>query len=98
MSASGDALPAWADRTSGELKIRVKAVPGSSRDRIAGPLGDRLKVCVAAPPEGGRANEAIASVLARALGVAQRSVVLRSGATTPLKEFAVLDEPTSWPA
>lgn len=98
MSASGDALPAWADRTFGELTIRVKAVPGSSRDRIAGPLGDRLKVCVAAPPEGGRANEAIASVLARALGVAQRSVVLRSGATTPLKEFAVLDEPTSWPA
>ena len=90
--------PPWVDRTSGELRIRVKAVPGSSRDRLAGALGDRLKVCVAAPPEGGKANAAIGAMLAEALGVPERSVVLRAGGTTPLKVFAVLDAPSRWPA
>lgn len=90
--------PPWIDRSSGELRVRVKAVPGSSRDRLAGALGDRLKVCVAAPPEGGKANAAIGAMLAEALGVPERSVVLRSGGTTPLKVFAVLDAPSRWPA
>ena len=78
--------------------MRVKAVPGSSRDRLAGALGDRLKVCVAAPPEGGKANAAITAMLADALGVPERSIVLRLGGSTPLKVFAVLDAPSRWPA
>ncbi len=90
--------PPWVDRTAGELRIRVKAVPGSSRDRLAGALGDRLKVCVAAPPEGGKANAAIAAMLADALGVPERSIVLRAGGSTPIKVFAVLDAPSRWPA
>lgn len=89
--------PAFVDRSAGELRIRVKAVPGASRDRIAGQLGDRLKVCVAAAPEGGKANAAIASLLADALGVAERTVVLRSGAAAPMKVFAILATPTRWP-
>ena len=97
MSSSPGALPTWADRSAGELRIRIKAVPGSSRDGIAGPLGDRLKVRVAAPPEGGKANEAIAALLARTLGVPERAIVLRSGGSTPLKVFAVLAEPRTWP-
>lgn len=90
--------PAWVDRAAGELRIRVKAVPGASRDRIAGQLGDRLKVCVAAPPEGGKANAAIAALLAQALGVPERAIALRVGAATPMKVFAVLATPTRWPA
>jgi len=49
--------------------IAVKAVPGAARDEIAGLLGERLKVRVAAPPEDGKANEAICRVLAAALGL-----------------------------
>ncbi len=91
------AEPAWVDRSSGELRVRVKAVPGSSRDRVVGPLGDRLKVCVAAPPEAGRANEAIAEMLSDAFGVPVRAIVMRSGASASMKVFAVLAEPTRWP-
>lgn len=69
--------------------IAVKVVPGSSRDRIAGVLGDSLKVATAAAPEKGKANAAVAAILAKALGVDKRSVTLASGPTNAHKEFLV---------
>jgi uncharacterized protein len=69
--------------------LAVKVVPGSSRSRVAGVLGDRLKVAVAAPPEKGRANAAVAQVLAAALGVDPRRITLAAGLTSPRKEFHV---------
>ena len=69
--------------------VPVKAVPGSSRDRVWGVYGERLKVAVSAAAEKGKANKAIAAVLAKALGIAPRDVRLASGATNPQKEFAV---------
>lgn len=73
----------------GGATLAVKAAPGASRDRIVGVLGDRLKVAVAAAPEKGKANKAIAAALAKALGLPVADVVLRSGATHPLKEFVI---------
>ena len=81
------ALPAWMTVDGADVVVRVKAVPGASRDAIAGPLGDRLKVRVAAPPEGGRANEAIAALLAAACGIPVRAVVLESGPSQAQKTF-----------
>jgi uncharacterized protein (TIGR00251 family) len=73
----------------GGATISVKVVPGSSRDRIAGVLGDCLKIATAAPAEKGRANRAVAAILAKALGVGARDVQLVSGTTSPRKEFIV---------
>jgi hypothetical protein len=67
--------------------IAVKVVSGSSRDRIAGALGECLKIAVAAPAERGRANSAAAAVLADALGLPRRNVALVAGQTAPRKEF-----------
>ncbi len=62
--------------------IRLKAVPGSSCDAIAGLLGDRLKIRVIAPPEGGKANKAICRLLSKTLGC---PVSIDAGCGSPLK-------------
>lgn len=74
---------------AGGAAIAVKAVPGASRDRVAGVLGDCLKVVTSAPAEKGRANRAIAGILAGALGVGRRAVALTAGAASPRKQFRV---------
>lgn len=61
------------------LRILVKAVPGAKRDEIVGRLGDRLKVRVSAPPEGGKANDAICELIATALGIKPRDVRVVGG-------------------
>ena len=77
--------PEGDSRPSNAVRVAVKAVPGSSRDAIAGPLGDRLKVRVTAPPEDGKANKAIEALLASACGLPVRSVLVVSGYTRPEK-------------
>jgi len=60
-------------------------VPGSSRDEIVGWLGDSLKVKVKAPPEKGRANEAVVALLAERLGIDASSIAVVSGHGSPAK-------------
>jgi hypothetical protein len=59
--------------------VAVRAVPGASRDGIAGTIGDRLKVRVVAPPEGGRANRAVCAAVAAAVGLKAGRVTLERG-------------------
>ena len=82
-------LPSWLCVRGEDLEIRIKAVPGARSDAVAGAMGDRLKVRVAAPPEGGRANEAILRLLAEALAVPERVVELAGGASSPRKSVLV---------
>lgn len=63
----------------GAVLVAVKAVPGARRDEVVGPLGDRLKVRVSAPPEDGKANRAIEAVLAKAIGLKPRDVEVVQG-------------------
>lgn len=88
MSAQAD-TPAYLEAIDGGVRIRVKAVPGARRDAIAGELGDRLKIRISAPPEGGKANDAIAALLADVLGLRVRDVTLIVGPTNPEKVFEV---------
>lgn len=71
------------------MQFAVKAVPGSSRDRVQGLLGTALKVQVAAPPERGKANARILEVLAAALGVPPAAVTLVAGHHAPQKRVEV---------
>jgi len=63
----------------GAVVIAVKAVPGARRSEVAGRLGDRLKLRLAAPAEEGRANAALCRLLAEELGVKEREVEVIAG-------------------
>ena len=67
----------------------MKVVPGSSRDQIVGWLGDALKIRVMAPPEKGKANEAVVEILAEKLGISTDDIEVESGRSSPSKVIAV---------
>lgn len=67
------------------IRISLKVVPGSTREGIAGWLGDALKVRVRAPAEAGRANAAVVRVVAEALGLPSEAVRIASGTSSPKK-------------
>lgn len=69
--------------------LHVKVVPGSSRDRITGRYGDGLKVQVTAPPEKGRANDAVIQVLASALSLRPSQMAIVSGHSGPRKTVRI---------
>ena len=70
-------------------RLKAKVVPGSSRNGIVGWLGDALKIKVAAPPEKGRANEAVVAILAERLGVRRDDVQIIAGHSAATKEVAI---------
>ncbi len=76
----------------GGAVICVKVVPGSSRDKVVGVLGDALKIATATAPEKGRANKAVAQTLAKTFGVESRNVTITAGLTNPRKEFQIANE------
>lgn len=59
------------------LRLRVR--PGASRTEFAGFHDGALAVRVAAPPEKGRANQALLDFLAGALGLGRRSLEIVTG-------------------
>ncbi|HMK14859.1 MAG TPA: DUF167 domain-containing protein [Burkholderiales bacterium] len=67
------------------MKLKIKVVPKSSRNSIAGWVGDTLKVCVNATPEKGKANLAMQEILAAALGLPKGKVRIISGHTSARK-------------
>lgn len=74
---------------SGGVEFAVKVVPGASRTGLVGSWGTALKVAVAAPPEGGKANAAVIKLLAAVLGVRKADIVVVHGHAQPLKRIAV---------
>jgi uncharacterized protein (TIGR00251 family) len=60
-------------------RLKVRVSPGARRPGIAGRHGDGWKVRVAEPPEDGRANEAVLTLLAETLDVPRARVTLVSG-------------------
>ena len=73
----------------GGVRFAVKVVPGASRDRVVGPLGEALKVAVSKPAHGGAANAAVVALLAQTLGVAAARVRITRGHGSPRKEIYV---------
>ncbi|HET7489110.1 MAG TPA: DUF167 domain-containing protein [Acidimicrobiales bacterium] len=73
----------------GAVVLRLHVQPGAGRTAVTGRYGDALKVRVAAPPERGRANEAVVALVATTLGVAAGQVELVSGPSSRSKRVRV---------
>ncbi len=72
-----------------DIVLRVWLQPGAGRTAVVGRHGDALKLKVAAPPEGGRANQAVTQLLSYLLGVPASSVALVSGETNRAKRVRI---------
>ncbi|HMJ50231.1 MAG TPA: DUF167 domain-containing protein [Burkholderiales bacterium] len=69
-------------------------MPRSSQGKIAGWIGDSLKICVKSAPEKGKANRAAQEILATTLGLPKNNVRIVSGfsSTRKLVEISDLSE------
>jgi uncharacterized protein YggU (UPF0235/DUF167 family) len=63
--------------------------PGAKRPGVRIGPGGRVLVAVAAPPERGKANEAVVAALADALGLRPAAVTIRSGASGRTKQVRI---------
>jgi uncharacterized protein YggU (UPF0235/DUF167 family) len=78
----------WSDLAVPGTVIAVRVTPGARQARVERD-GQTVRVWVTVPPEGGRANAAVAEALARAIGVAKSRVVLMRGTASRDKLFRV---------
>ena len=60
-------------------RLRLRVAPGARSNGIVGRHGEGWKVRVTAPPEGGKANDALLRVLAERLDLPSESLTLVSG-------------------
>jgi uncharacterized protein len=64
---------------NGSIRLGLRVVPGASSSGVTGRHGGSWKVRVAAPPEDGRANDALVRLLADTLGLHRRNIAIVSG-------------------
>jgi uncharacterized protein (TIGR00251 family) len=78
-------------------RVRLRVSPGARRTELVGRHRDGWKVRVAAPPEHGRANEAVLDLLAERVGLPRRALSIVSGRSAREKvvEMAGIDRAES---
>ena len=75
--------------SGGAVLLPVKIVPGASRTKYLGEWQGRARIAVAAPPEKGKANQAVVAFLGELLGVDKRQIAVITGLTSPLKTIRI---------
>ena len=61
------------------MRLELRVVPGTRRPGVVGRHGAAWKIRVAAPPEDGRANQAVLGLLAETLRLPRRAVSIVAG-------------------
>lgn len=75
-------------------RIEVTVSPGAARTELVGRHGEGWKARIAAPPERGRANDALRDLLAERLGLERSRVAVVGGRRSRRKvvEIAGIDQ------
>ncbi len=79
------------EETADGVLLPVQAQPRSRKNAIAGWHAGRLKVSITQVPEKGKANLALAKLLAKSLGIKRSQIRLVSGETSPQKVFSITE-------
>lgn len=79
----------WYTVTQETTILHLKIVPGASQSVVVGVLGNRLKIRIAAPPESGKANQALIEFLAKKLAVPKQSISISFGQVSPEKNVRI---------
>lgn len=74
---------------AGGTRFRLRVKPSARKSAIVGLHGGALKVSVAAPPDRGRANDAVIDLLAGILDVPSSAIEIVVGGTSQDKVVAV---------
>jgi uncharacterized protein len=82
------------------VRLAVRLTPKAAAARIQGIVedgagGQALKVAVTAPPEAGKANDALLALLAKALGVRRGALSLVLGAADRRKLVHIAGDPAA---
>jgi len=82
------------------VRLAVRLAPKAAASRIVGLIEDgsggvALKVAVTAPPEAGKANDALLALLAKTLGLKRRDIQLVLGAADRRKLLHIAGDPAA---
>jgi len=77
--------------TGNDIVIKVKIVPGSSKNKILGVHNDAIKITITAPPIEGKANKKCIAYLAKYFDVAKSKIEIISGQTSKNKLIKIYD-------
>jgi uncharacterized protein len=78
--------PELTDKEGGVV-LAVHVQPGAGRTEVTGRHGEALKIRVAAPPTGNRANDAVLELVAKEFNLKSADVTVTSGATSRQKRL-----------
>jgi len=77
--------------TGNDIVIKVKIVPGSSKNKIDGVYNNALKISITAPPVEGKANKKCIAYLAKYFDIAKSKIEIISGQTSKNKLIKIYD-------
>ena len=75
--------------TNSGVILSIRTQPSSSKNRIIGEYGGRLKLAVTAAPEKGKANKAVIELLADTLHINESSIQIISGESSRDKRLMI---------
>ena len=79
----------WWRVVDGGIEFSVRATPNAGRSEVVGVVDEVVRVKVAAPPEGGRANDELCRVVAEWFGVRNSAISIVRGHSSRIKTVRV---------